>query len=650
MQRSDLCGLSPVRLRNRRVYRGARLRLAGHIRHDERRCLDTAWLVCHHVRLVLHPRACSRDLSGDSVADVSVSEVGPLRRKLNTTELLDLREHEWSPKLRGASLVAEVEVADAHTAQVSMVLGAYYGRLGGANSDRIFERWPACVVLSVTGVAARDYAQSTFWPAMWRAMRFDGDQHDRTMWGNGFSAALGRLGMPTFPFMPTPYVGPILMHTGIPTYCLDDFLRLLLVRSARDPALDAERFLAWTAERDAHVASLDVPVRRFLRHGSDFALDVVDRTLNLLEQLRNPEADLQAVGLPQRLLARARELAAGGLLDLSSPAAGSIPTAVRSESPRIGLDPFGRGVEVKLPAVSDMPDGVAVWRITADGMTVLQRSQAQWVGVSEAAPPTTYGIPRPVRNVVVALNGSALETGLSVVDPDAPMLIFTDDGRRHSDQLSLPRDAVWVLHPEENELTADRAVRVIAEGQLPLGWSGWLLSRVSLDGLQWIGLADMPATRRYVRGFIRPRIDAGEPVPGLTTPYGSPVFSSLPMVWLPGKADAVTPWRIEVATADGTVVAVHSHEITESTTASDLWESVSRPVLGAFVITVRSARSRCQSQRVHCRRSERPIYAGGALAQRQRPCPGACRGDDRRRRSCPSRLSRLRLQRDRQCR
>jgi hypothetical protein len=43
------------------------------------------------------------------------------------------------------------------------------------------------------------------------------DQSDGSAWGTAFIDALGRLGMPAFAELPLRYVGPILMHAGIPS-------------------------------------------------------------------------------------------------------------------------------------------------------------------------------------------------------------------------------------------------------------------------------------------------------------------------------------------------------------------------------------------------------------------------------------------------
>ncbi|GIH50615.1 hypothetical protein SAMN05421833_12814 [Microbispora rosea] len=511
-------------------------------------------------------------------------------RKVSATELLDMRERAWSKKLRGVSLVAEIDAKDAHSKQVASVLGRAYRKwvASGREPRMFFRRWPACIAVAVTGIAARDYRRGELWSALWAAIGYQGEQDDRAIWGRGFAAALDAMGMPTFQGMPMPYLGPILMHTGIPTYCLDDYFRLLGQRMSVDRGLDAESFLAWATApgSENRLLNVDVPVRRFLQHGTEYALDFVERSFELLDRLRDQTAELDGVGLPPRVLERARYLASEGRLDLTtsrSPSTGR----TRIERPRIALDPFGGGIEVVLPPVGDTPDGTARWNVTADGVTTTVRSQAMWVGVAEA-PSTTHSLLRPVRTVVVAMDGWPYQTELQVVDPAAPMLVFGEDGRRLPATAPLPPDTVWVAHPADYELLADGPLQVVIEGQLPLGWEGWRLRKVSLKGVRSLGLDKAPAARRSVRGHTHARISTGDPVAGVTTPYGSPVFSQVPEIWLPGNIGAEATWHVEVRRS-GTDIALvtESYRCSEPLTVSDLWDSLPRPLVGAFDTVVR---------------------------------------------------------------
>lgn len=507
-------------------------------------------------------------------------------KRVSPRELLDLRERAWGGRLRGVSLVAEVETRPGHAEQVATVLGKLYRvRIdAGRDPGLIFEKWPACTAVAVTWIAAERYEKGTFWRYLWDAVGYDGHDDDRTHWGQGFLDALRLLELPTFPELSTlRYVGPILMHSGIPTYCLDDYFRLLAHQRRVTPGLDAETFLSWATApgSDLRLHELDVPARRFLQYGRDFALDVVDRCLDLLDRLRHGTDDLGQTGLPARFVDRAVRLVQDGTLSPGSAAAGRERTS--AERPRLALDPFGNGVEVRLPAIGDVPDGVASWHITADAERAVVRSRAEWVGAAEGTPATSYPLPSPVRTVLVSLAGSELQAELQVVDPRDPLLVFTEDGRQIPAKVPLPPEPVWVLHPEERELSVDGPVDERAEAAMPLGWSGWRLRLLALDEVRSIGLD----RTRTVRGFVRPRVVMEQPVRGVTTPYGSPVHAVPPSVWLPGTGSETT-WRIEVrASGDGAVVVSRKVTADGPVSVDDLWDGLPRPLAGAYDVVVR---------------------------------------------------------------
>ena len=225
-------------------------------------------------------------------------------------ELLWLREDSWRPRLRGASLVAEADLRPEPHPPGCGALGRLYANLQDprAEGDSFLLRWPACLAAAMAGVAVTDYKGGAYWPALWEAAGFQGTPQDQGIWGRAFNTAVGRLGMATFPELPLPSVGPILMHAGIPAYCLGDYFRLLLSRRRLDPGMDAESFLAWATApgRQSRLAQLDMPAQRFLLNGGDYAHDIVDRTLDLLDGLTEPDPDFEAVGLPSYMIEAAK--------------------------------------------------------------------------------------------------------------------------------------------------------------------------------------------------------------------------------------------------------------------------------------------------------------------------------------------------------
>jgi hypothetical protein len=424
---------------------------------------------------------------------------------------------------------------------------------------------------------------------LWEAAQFDGTTQDQSLWGRAFNEAIDRLGMATFPDLPLHFLGPILMHAGIPTYCLGDYFRLLLARRRVDPALDAESFMAWAVApgRELRLSELDVPARRFLTAGGDYALDVVDRSLDLLDRLAEADPELDGIRLPARVVMAARhEVDQYGLDRVGSSRTHGKPT-VRRRQPRVALDPYGTGIMIVLPAVSDAPEGTATWRVTADGDQAIVRSKAHWVGAAEAAPQTTHPLPRPVRTVHVSLVGWDHASELEVIDPGDPILFFSDDGRRLPAVLPLPPDHVWILHPADRDLAATGQLRTIAETPVPFGWEGWRLQFVSLEHVQAVSLSNGRA--HVVQGYTRPRLLLGEPIRGVTTPYGSAVYAEPPPLWLPDVADSAVTWHVEIRQAASGLAsgpALISREITQAG-KNNIWDGIPQPVLGAFDLTVR---------------------------------------------------------------
>ena len=218
--------------------------------------------------------------------------------------------------------------------------------------------------------------------------------------------------MATFPGLPLPYLGPILMHAGIPAYCLGDYFRLLLVAAAESTRAWTRK-ASWPGRQRPAVSSrlsqLDKPAQRFLLNGGDYAHDIVDRTLDLLDRLTEPDPDFDARPAA-RLHDRGRQRGTRGRAPRPVRGGSARPAAGRrggrrQAQPQIALDPYGQGVHVLLPAVGDTPDGVARWRITADGETRTVQSRAMWVGAAETTPQTAFPLDRPVRTVLVSLAG-----------------------------------------------------------------------------------------------------------------------------------------------------------------------------------------------------------------------------------------------------
>ncbi|WP_047869770.1 hypothetical protein [Nocardiopsis sp. RV163] len=469
-------------------------------------------------------------------------------QKVTPRQLLGLREAEWRPHLESVSLVSEAPFNQRQLDQAARALGAVFTEEIGVYGRSDLHRWPACTAAVTVGVATSRYASGTFWPALWETTGVPAPRQKADAWGTRFLRSLEILGVDAFPGMTYPYVDPILMHSGIPTYCLGDVFDLLLHRGAVEPGLDAHGFHLWAVSGRHRLKDLDMPAGRFISSGGDYALETIERCMHLLELLReDPDAAPREVGLPRRFRAPAvaalERAASRGALPRHPLSHSSRP---RSARPRLRLDPFVHGVHVVLPVLDDSANLDVFWEITTDDDTHTVSGGHRWG--SGAAEQTVFAVPRPARTVSVTPRGLGVREQLTLVDPDDPLLIFDDAGAPVGSDTALPPGPVWVLHPSIAALEVSEEVEELGRYDVPYGWEGWALLRLRLARDARIGLAGHPEHR--VRGRERPRLEASDPIPGVTTQHGAPVHAERPTVVLPAPEGAPVPWQVEVRSAE----------------------------------------------------------------------------------------------------
>ena len=354
-------------------------------------------------------------------------------------------EDRWAADLRSVSLVAERLGEPAESLRALGIIGTVHGLESGAARLRWLREWPAIQVMGTVRIAVDHYEHGTFWPKLTEAMQIRPGQLFSQDWGKAFLDNLETLGMPQFDDIDDAgqrFVGPILMHAGMPTYCLGDYYRLVSERRAREAGLSPEGFVAWASARSAEgrLYNMDKPVERFLRYGGGYAVDVTDRAFELLDVVAAGGSG-EDVPLPQRYRDAALDLHRRGELDRRTLTRARVPD--RELRAQLVLDPYGRGPLLRLPAVAE---GRADWAVTVGGDTQRVRSSAMWPG--EPAPPTEVPIPSPVRSVSASLRSRPdLAMSVAVADDKDPLLAFSEDGQLLLPGLPLPGAPVWLLHP-----------------------------------------------------------------------------------------------------------------------------------------------------------------------------------------------------------
>ena len=501
-------------------------------------------------------------------------------RRIAPEEWLASAEELWRSQLESTGLAVEVLPEANRTNKAAQAFGMLY-RASPARGYRALLAHPAALVMAFTGVATNVYEGGTFWPGFWKTCGYQATPNEQVEWGDAFLRGLRVLGLPTFPGLPKRVLGPLLLHTGIPTYCLSDYFQVLEVGMRRVGA-DADALVNWAIPRlDTTFPNIDVPVRRFLQFGGEYAIDFVDQSLDALLVLsEDPDAVVSSL-IPERVVDAARDfLAADRTRARSIKQRGDV-------KPRISvkLDPYAGELNLQLPALDSFDEDI-VWKISADGNNSKVRPDLAIGGWNVSVLESTWRIDKPTRSISVSADDLDTTLDLTLVRDQDPILFFQENGELLPVHMALPPESVWVLYalPSSGPEPAFEA-RIIRTELPPLGWTGWALALVDLAELHEVRLSESHPTHS-IRTQSRAILTTDREISWITT-HGLPVQTKRPTLHLPDNISAT--WRLRITDLDSsnTVVdrMVDSHE--EWHDELDPFDSLPTPLVGRFEVSVK---------------------------------------------------------------
>ncbi|MBN1139881.1 MAG: sigma-70 family RNA polymerase sigma factor, partial [Anaerolineae bacterium] len=314
---------------------------------------------------------------------------------------LSFKLYEWEQRLRPlvgqVELLGEIPLTAEETTDLAKAVDARLRKTKLSEVVSIFRRQYPCS-LAVFLVAQGVYGYSGvdgYWPNVSRALGRNLHPGWTGQLGLLFETVLTDLGLPLFPDLGGHrFVTLILLHGGIPDYCLDDFFANMLqpgVTRARYAGMSAAELIEewrWRAS-GRHVT--DKPVLYFLEFGGLVAQDFCERCLEMARETAEsgivPEA--AEVGLPPRVVsAYSRWIAEQDIAQVRREAGDRWGL----RKPEVRADPWGEGILLELP-----PQQVPVMAIQADiawqiqvGETMLsvpvrvRRSGFDWKTVPES--------------------------------------------------------------------------------------------------------------------------------------------------------------------------------------------------------------------------------------------------------------------------
>lgn len=453
-------------------------------------------------------------------------------------------EQELRGLLRGVGLVGEVDLSPQGR-PFTLARGNLERLLGGGvDSGTVARRYPASTVVYLVGEGVYHYFHGGFWPELGLSGIAPGEM------GQGFVKALESLGLETFvhvrPDGAHRWITPILLHGGIPKYCARDVLQLLL-SELRQGAGDAAEMIAGWVQSPSRMFAIDRPAQRFLVHGGEQAVDLVERLITMVaESMDGYQPDADELGVPAYFVEE--------FLAIPEPARHVVKGTATLPTPKVTFDyTLGHGPELVLPPVP-AGSGARLW--------VVEGERQQRVPVSahsEAVLPLPVGASWTVELVG---DGRVLRTTTLRGVAGTPVLLFdatTTTLLRSQERLNA--DDVVVLAPHGFAFRKDGRdgdAVPLADAELPLldgSWRWHEAQHLDVRGMNtmWVGepnptlgIQSAEARVRIAGPSQRPHL-LGVPCEGATGLDGRAVYPSAPRLVVPGgHLHGLDRWRLRM--------------------------------------------------------------------------------------------------------
>lgn len=519
------------------------------------------------------------------------------------SEWMSDEEHRLRQALKPVSLVVETNFATDEIRRIQYQYGqAVTALLGRGYAPRdIIKKYPALTLVALVGHAALAYDQGAYWDEFFAELGRPRDLNFENALRQSMVELLDRFKLARFPALEDQrqYVMTFALHAGIPVHCLADLLHVIDDHLTQGRHASGAALIEWLDEpgKEYRTFSLDVPVRNFIRYGGSFAVDILDRIIEVVDAtVTNPVLldsglDSSTTGLPDVIV----EELVHQLRD--NPLGWKGKRATRGGVQRrpvlhYAVDDDQLMVAIPYPRVG----GELPWRVSFDGKVRQVYAERGWGVTTDDHPPTLVPVPEPVREILLWHSASEQSFTLSTVDKADPLLVFSADGAWIPKRELLKRGVVWAIYPSSGDLVDPRSGEPVATAATgtPAGWRGWCSALVDLeryDSIQLRRRGELIGRERSVRRDSTPTFELGELIEGCLTADGRKVYSSRPWVMLPADTSLEpASWRIRTRRFDSTDWIVDdSWDSADEITCVDPFDESADTQLGLFEIVVSGA-------------------------------------------------------------
>lgn len=272
---------------------------------------------------------------------------------------LDWLDVELRGALRGCSLVCEAPLSPEVVQRTSEAF-----RHAWAQGFPL-TRFPAITAVYLATAARERYREGALWPQLPLDPCPAEAQQLQQRLGEAFTKAIERLSLARLDGLvrerASRYVSFIVAHSGIPDYCIPDFLSLVTGELEHGSSTASDMIAGWRQSPNTKFKQTDKPVQRFLLYGGAVAENLLDRCIDLILAIAAEEAlpDPELSGLPESLLDAVRT----GTAVLPK----SLSRRARIQAPTVRMQVWERiGPRIFLPEASHALGEQGRWEVETD--------------------------------------------------------------------------------------------------------------------------------------------------------------------------------------------------------------------------------------------------------------------------------------------
>src|SRR3990172_3246310 len=127
-------------------------------------------------------------------------------------------------QIQGVSLVGQLHLTEEDGVKLGCIIREKVGKNIEDGTWELEKLFPTCLACFLVLKGHEEYESGNFWSSVWESLNLSKNAKWQGEWGETFIEFLKRNKLPSFDIEGAHrYVTSILVHGGIPNYCLNDF-------------------------------------------------------------------------------------------------------------------------------------------------------------------------------------------------------------------------------------------------------------------------------------------------------------------------------------------------------------------------------------------------------------------------------------------